>query len=251
MSAALNDAALAAFVVFCRVGACLMIMPGVSSARIAARVRLFVAFAVSLGLTPLLLPKIAPTLNEAPGAAMAAIIVAETMTGALIGFLGRIFFAALDLAGEVVAMAIGLTSPLTPVADAHEQAPAVASLISAAALAPFFVADLHWEVLRGLVDSYAAWPVTGRFDPRVGLVEVGTAFAQAFMLGLRVASPFIVYTLVVNLAVGLAARFAPQIPIYFVTAPMVAGGGLFLLYLAGARMVEAFIAGFSGWLVAG
>ncbi|WP_395664298.1 flagellar biosynthetic protein FliR [Methylocella sp.] len=251
MTASLPNGVLTAFVLFCRVGACLMLMPGVSSARIPARIRLFVAFALALGLTPLLFGEVEPRVAGASPATLIAIILAESATGALIGFLGRVFFAALDMAGATIAMAIGLTSPLTPLTEQAEQNPAVVSLISSAALALFFLADLHWEVLRGLVASYVAWPVSGRFDPRAGLVEIVDTLGQAFLLSLRVASPFIVYTLTVNLAIGLAARFAPQIPIYFVTVPAVAAGGLFLLYLTCGKALELFTKGFAGWLATG
>ena len=60
----LNDAAstsvIAAFVVFSRIGACLMFMPGFSSPRVPVQVRLFIAIAVSLALTPLQLDLVRP-----------------------------------------------------------------------------------------------------------------------------------------------------------------------------------------------
>lgn len=250
MTAIGSNAVLSVFVLFCRIGACLMLMPGLSGPRIPAKVRLFLAFAITLSLAPLLAGEIAPKLSDAPPFALLRTIVSESLIGALIGFLGRIFFGALETLANAIALAIGLSSPLAPLSG-DEQTPAVASMISLGATMAFFLTDLHVEVLRGLVASYAAWPVSGVFDAQFGLIQVAECLARAFGLALRVASPFIVYALIVNFALGLAAKFAPQIPVYFITVPAVAAGGLFLLYLTCRRLLELFTAGFASWLASG
>ncbi|MCI0600218.1 MAG: flagellar biosynthetic protein FliR, partial [Beijerinckiaceae bacterium] len=69
MTAIGSDAVLGAFVLFCRIGGCLMLMPGFSSSRIPVSVRLFIAFSVTLALTPLLSREVAKSLaNDAPAA---------------------------------------------------------------------------------------------------------------------------------------------------------------------------------------
>ncbi len=115
----------------------------------------------------------------------------------------------------------------------------------------FFLTDLHWEVLRGLIASYAALPVSGELNMQFSLVQVSDSLSKSFLLALRIGSPFIVYSLVVNLAVGLAAKLTPQIPIYFITVPAVLTGGLLLLYATCKPALELFITGFSGWLATG
>lgn len=245
------DAILIAFILFCRIGACFMILPGVASSRIPVRIRLFISLAATLALSPLLGPDVGEKLPQAAPFQTLQIIVVESVIGALIGLLSRIFFGALDTMANAIAMAIGLSSPLTPPADDHEPAPSVVSLISLGAVTLFFVANLHLEVLRGLVASYVAWPVSGHFDARLGLVEISNVLARAFILVLRIGSPFLAYALTVNLAVGLAARFVPQIPIYFVTTPAVTAGGLALLYFTCRPLLESFNAGFLLWLRSG
>ncbi len=66
MTAFGSNAVLSVFVLFCRIGACLMLMPGISGPRIPVKVRLFLAFAVTLGLAPLLSSEIGPELSDAP-----------------------------------------------------------------------------------------------------------------------------------------------------------------------------------------
>jgi flagellar biosynthetic protein FliR len=245
-----SNAVLSVFVLFCRIGACLMLMPGISGPRIPVKVRLFLAFAVTLGLAPLLSSEIGPELSGAPPFALMKTVVSESLIGALIGFLGRIFFGALETLANAIAMAIGLSSPLAPLSG-DEQSPAIASLISLGATIAFFLTDLQFEVLRGLVASYAALPVSGSFNAQFGLIQVADCLARAFNLALRISSPFIVYAVIVNFAIGLAAKFTPQIPIYFITVPAVAAGGLFLLYFTCRHLLELFTAGFATWLASG
>jgi flagellar biosynthetic protein FliR len=244
------NAVLSVFVLFCRIGACLMLMPGISGPRIPVKVRLFLAFSITLGLAPFLSGEIKPELSDAPPFVLMQTIVSESLIGALIGFLGRIFFGALETLANAIAMAIGLSSPLAPLSG-DEQTPAVASLISLGATVAFFLTDLQFEVLRGLVASYAAWPVSGLFNAQFGLIQVADCLARAFNLALRISSPFILYALIVNFAIGLAAKFTPQIPIFFITVPAVAAGGLFLLYFTCRHLLELFIAGFATWLASG
>lgn len=251
MTTIASDLVLSAVVLLCRIGSCLMLMPGFSSRRVPVTVRLFLAIAVTLALLPILADRIEPGLSGAPPATLFVILGSEVAIGALIGLLGRVFFAALETFGSVIAMAIGLASPLGGPTDEHEPQPSITSLVVLAATALFFVAELHWEVLRGLSASYTALPVTRKFDAQFGLVEIADGLALAFRLALRISSPFILYALIVNLAVGLAGRLVPQIPIYFVTVPAVLLGGLLLLYVACTPYLERFTNGFAAWLSTG
>lgn len=228
-----------------------MLMPGFSSRRVPVSVRLFTAIALSLALTPLLSTATNAIRSESRPIELVQLIASETMIGGLIGFLGRLFFAALETLSNGIALAIGLSSPLGGPADETELLPSVASLVTLAATILFFVAELHWEVLRGLVESYAALPAVGQIDVRFGVEEIGDCLAKSFTLALRISSPFVVYALIINLAVGLAAKLTPQIPIYFISVPAVVFGGLFLLYVSVTTLLEMFTSGFSSWLATG
>jgi flagellar biosynthetic protein FliR len=236
-----------------------MLMPGFSSPRVPVNVRLFIALAVTLGLTPLLAPEVqkvlplaSPTLTpENSLLGLVWLLISELLKGGLIGFIGRIFFAALETLANMVAMGIGLASALGVPLEEGEPLPALASLITLVATVLIFATDQHWEVLRGLVASYSALPVSDGFGFRFGLVQIADNLSRAFFLSLRIASPFIIFTIIVNLAVGLANRLTPQIPVYFISTPFVIAGGLFLFYFVGKESLELFMSGFRAWLSAG
>ncbi len=246
-----SNAVLSAFVVFCRIGACLMLMPGFSSPRVPVTVRLFLCISISLALTPFLGPPIEKLIGDVSVLGLTRLIVSELLIGGMIGLMGRIFFAALETLGTGIAMQIGLANALGAPIEENEPLPSVATLLTFLATTLLFVTDQHWEVLRGLVASYRTLPVAAGFGAQFGLIQVADCFSKSFFLALRIASPFILFALILNLAVGLVNRLTPQIQIYFISIPFAVAGGLFLLYFTFQQIMELFMAGFSGWLRSG
>lgn len=239
------------FLAFCRIGGCLMLMPGFSSARVPVNVRLFIAVAVTLALSPLLVPMLRAALPQMAPDAMLALIVSETIVGALIGVMGRMFFLALQFMATSAAMFIGLSNTGgAPIEDA-EPVPAFAALITLTATLLFFLADQHWEVLRALIGSYAALPVTEPLAAAFSLTKLTDAASSAFLLALQISAPFIVYALIINFMVGIANKMTPQIPVYFVAVPAVLAGGFALLYFTIGESLRLFMMGFMGWLARG
>jgi flagellar biosynthetic protein FliR len=244
-------AVLATFILFCRIGTCVMLMPGFSSPRIPVRVRLFLGFAITLVLAPLLLPGVQAAVQDAPPERLAALIVSEMMIGAMIGILGQLFIMALETLGTAVTMAIGYGPlPGTAIEDSQPQ-PALVALLTMSAVVLLFVTGQYWEVLRGLSASYTAMPVARLFSAQIALSRITAVASDAFLLALRIASPFIIYAVIVNFAIGLTNKLTPQIPVYFISLPFVLGGGLLLLYFTAPEMLHLFMAGFASWLQRG
>jgi flagellar biosynthetic protein FliR len=248
VSAITSETVLLVFLAFCRIGGCLMLMPGFASSRVPMNVRLFIAIAVTLALSPLLLPVLQAAVPQVPTPTVIALLISETIIGALIGVMGRMFFLALQFMATAAAMYIGFGNmPGAPVEDA-EPLPAFATLITLTATLLFFLTDQHWEVLRALLASYVALPITEPFALDFSLAKLTDATSNAFILALQISSPFIVYTVIINLMVGIANKLVPQIPVYFISIPLVLAGGFFLLYFMIGEALRVFMMGFMGWL---
>jgi len=240
-----------AFLLFCRIGGCLMLAPGFSSSQIPMQIRLFVALAVTLSLTPLLIDKVpSAALGDDPIFTFRLIAV-ELLVGGMIGILARIFFLALETLASGAAQMLGFVNPFGLQIDANEPMAPLATLISLAAVTLLFVADLHWELLRGLAASYEVVPVGADFNAQTALRQIADALGESFRLTLRIASPYVIYALIVNVALALVNRLTPQIQIFFVATPFVVAGGLALLYATIKPAIEAFLIGFNAWLVSG
>ncbi|MGY8666530.1 flagellar biosynthesis protein FliR [Bradyrhizobium sp. UFLA05-109] len=248
MISGLADSVLATFIVFCRIGACLMLVPGFSSVNIPVQIRLFVAIVTTFALAPILVATLKPLLTDAQPLALASLIGSELFTGSIIGIAGRVFFLALQTMATAMAGAIGLSNiPGTPVGDT-DPAPALVPLIMAAVTTLFFMTDQHWQVLRGLMNSYDVWHPGDRLGGDVALSQLLNRISEAFVLTLRITSPFIVYSVIVNLAVGLVNKLTPSIPVYFISVPFVMLGGLLLLYLTSDELLTQFMIGVTSFL---
>lgn len=219
-----------------------MVMPGLSSVRVPLQVRLFVAVAATMGLLVHLWDQIAPFASRQPGI-LVPMIVSELIIGVLIGLLARIYILAVSFLGSAVAMMIGFSGMGAGIEEAEPQAP-LATIISLSALVMLFIFNFHHEVVRAIVESYRIAPVNTLFDRQVALADVTDTLSESFFVMIRLGSPFIAYAILVNLTIGFVNKLTPQIPVYFISLPFVLAGGLILIYLGIATMLELIADGF-------
>jgi len=234
---------IAAFLAFCRIGACFMLMPGLSSARIPVQVRLFVAVAATGGLLAFLWDKIFPFVDPRPQI-LVPMIISELLVGGLIGAMTRLYMEALRFMGSAIAMLIGYGGSGGPAIEEPEPQAALAAMISFSALLLLFVFDFDHEIIRALVTSYTVAPVNVFFNPQAALVDITDTVSDTFFLVIRLGSPFIAYAILVNLTIGFVNKLTPQIPIYFISQPFIIAGGMIIFYFAVGTMLSLFVDGF-------
>ncbi len=230
MSANLDWLPQTAFVmvlIFARVGTMMMLMPALGDAIIPARIKLSFALLLSLAMFPLISQKI-PAMP--PGlAAMLILLGHEMAVGFIVGGLARMIIAAAQTAGAVIAFQIGLSFAQT--ADPSQnglQGVIIGNFLSLLGITLIFVTDLHYMVIRAIYDSYAIFPT----DAPLMLGDAATSaiaiFSSTFVVGVQMASPFIVFGLVFFLGLGLLGRLMPQLQVFFVAQPANVGIGLML-----------------------
>ncbi len=238
-------------VLFCRIGACLMLAPGASMTQIPVQVRLFIAVAITLSLTPALLGAVDFGALDGGAPALARVLLTEILVGGLIGLLARFFLLALEALFAGVATMLGFANPFGVQLEAYEVLPPLATFVTLTATALIFITDMHWEILRGLVASYSVIPVGRGVKIDFALRHVTETLCEAFWLSLRISSPFFLYAGSVNLAISLISRLTPRISIFYISSPFVLMGGMYLLYLTIASSLAAFDAGVEAWMKVG
>lgn len=238
-----QGAIMALFLAFCRIGGCVMVMPGFSSARLPMQIRLFLALALSLALLPLFWDILYPPASAAPEVYLVTIF-SETLTGVIFGLVARIYVLGIQFAGSAIGMAISFNS--TPSGDIFEDSSdnQLTSLLATGALLILFVLDFHHYMIRELAESYRNIPVGSLIGAQRSLISLTDTLSAAFMIMLRLASPFILYGLLFNVVVGLINKLAPQIPLYFISTPFALAGGILLIYFGIAAMLDQFADGF-------
>jgi hypothetical protein len=123
-----SETLLIVFLLFCRIGGCLMLMPGFSSTRVPVQIRLFLTVAITLALTPVLFPTVRTALGDPTPPMVLRLIFSELFTGTLIGLIGRLFFMALQFMATAAAQFAGFSPlPGNPIEDT-EPLPALTTL---------------------------------------------------------------------------------------------------------------------------
>jgi len=197
-----------AALVFARLGAILMLLPGIGETYVPPRIRLSLALLITLVVWPIAAP-VLPALPASIGG-MAGWVIREVATGLMIGAILRAFMTALATAGEVVSLQ-------TTLSFAQSTNPMQAQPGSTLLL---FATNTHHLFLAGLAGSYELIaPVRPLITADFVELAVRT-LADSFMLGIQLAAPVIVFAIIFNLASGLVGRVMPQFQVFFATAPL-------------------------------
>lgn len=240
------------FILFARVGAVLMLLPAFSEDSVPRQIRLLIALGMSLGMYGLLSPRIAPLVQS--DSAIPLLIVSEMLVGIALGMIVRILFSAAAMAGAIINMQIGLASALVSDPSMGGQSPLLARLISLTAVIMCMALGVHHLWIASIVNSYGLFPVGGL--PMAGdfaMLSV-RVLSHATSLAVSLAAPLIVYGALFNLGLGLVARVAPAIQVFFITQPLNIMLGLALLALTVGTMLTSFAAAMTqfmqnGWSI--
>ncbi len=228
------------FLVFCRLGAAVLVFPGLSDDAIPARARLLVAVGASLLIFPLVqkgLPTLPPTTGQ-----LALFIGAELVTGLLMGLGARLFMAALSLAGEMIAFSSGLQAAtmFDPTSQSTTGAPTI--FLTLAGGLVVLSLGLHHDLIRAIAQSYATFPV-GVLPPVGGVAAaVVQIFADFSSLGLQLAAPVVVAGLLTTALFGLLNRLIPQLQVFFISVPLTLIIAMVLLAAAVPQLMEVWAA---------
>jgi flagellar biosynthetic protein FliR len=228
MSELTQQTILVPLIIFCRVGACFMILPGFSSDRIPVQLRLFVAIAIAIAIMPIVYDDVRPV-TAGPADSLISIIVTESLAGLFLGFIVRIFYLALEFAAIGMANLSGYGSAFSHAIDGNDPSTPYSAFVTLPAAVLFFILNLHVAIIRMLQNSYETLKVGSQFAAPPNLSLIVSTFGSAFKLTLQLSAALVVYSVMVNLAFGFLNKMIPQIPSYFVSTPFVVLGGLFIL----------------------
>jgi flagellar biosynthetic protein FliR len=218
-----------AALLFARLSAAAMLLPGIGEQEVPPAIRLGLA----LALLPLLLPGLAaelPGMPETPIEAM-RLLALETLVGVWLGGLARLIVLALAIAGQQVAAMIGLASVLVQDPTLGQGGTALSRLFGLLAAVLVLSSGLYAVPLAALAQSYQVLPAGLAWPGGAAAETVARVGAESLALATRLAAPFLLAALLCNLALGLLARLAPQVQVYFVAVPGQVLAGIALLAL--------------------
>lgn len=230
------------FIVFLRIGAAMALLPAFGERSVPVRVRLGLTLAFTVIVAPIVTPVIEPRLDDFS----AYFLFTETIAGLSVGAVVRFMVMALQIAGSIAAQSTSL-SQLFGGAVSDPQ-PAIGHVMVVAGLALAVFTGLHIRLAELFVLSYEIF-VPGQLPNSNQWVEWGVArVAHAASLAFALAAPFVVASLIYNVAMGVINKAMPQLMVAFVGAPAITAGGLLLLMLTAPYLLMVWVNALNAFL---
>lgn len=230
------------FMVFLRVGAMVVILPAFGEQSIPTRIKLIIAIAFTTVVAPAVSTVSIPLeMNN-----VFLLVMTETLSGFVLGIGVRMFVLALQTAGTIAAQSTSLSQILG--GAAIDPLAAMGYILVIAALALAVMAGLHVKAAELVILSYDFMPI-GVFAGASDLADWGVdQVRRAFELAFTLATPFILVSVLYNLALGAINKAMPQLMVAFVGAPVITAGGLFILCVGSPLILTVWLNALDGFL---
>ena len=208
---------------FLRALALFTTLPVLGQRIVPVRVRIALAFFIAVAAQATL-----PSMPAVALDSMAALLITaqQVLIGLAIGFAVRIVFAAVEMAGEVIGLQMGLNFAAFFDPATASQTNGAGRFFGAMVGLLFIVVDGHLAVIAALVQSFNAFPVSTDVLGWLRVLQPQTWGAEVFQLGLWIALPIVGMLLLVNIVLGVISRVAPQINVFAVGFPITLAVGL-------------------------
>jgi flagellar biosynthetic protein FliR len=230
--------------VFARIGAMVMLLPGFGETNIPTRIKLSIALLLTLIILPL--HRSAYQVDLSSLTPLMVLMLHEIIIGIVLGATARVTLSALQVAGSVIAQQLGLGFVTAIDPTQGQQGLLIGNFLTILGLTLLFATDSHHLVIAALNESYRIFS-PGEAFPSGDVAALATrAFGAAFKIGMQLSAPFLVFGLVFNIGLGILARLMPQMQVYFVGVPLSILAGFLILGLVITALMGAFIDYFIG-----
>ena len=191
---------------------------------------------VKIGLSVLLAIIIAPTIGEMPQVPVGSpqgllIMVQQIIIGIAMGLTMRLLFTAVEMAGELAGlqMGLGFASFYDPLNSSYT--PIVARLLGMIAALAFLALNGHQYMLAAMAESFQTLPI-GETISSGGFYRVAGWGGSIFAYALQISLPIVAALLTTNIALGILTRAAPQLNLFAIGFPITLAIGFFVLVLS-------------------
>lgn len=220
-----------------RIGAFYFAVPVIGARTVPARTRIILTLFTTILLVPLLPP--APVISILSVEAM-VLIVKEVVIGLAIGFVVQIVLHAFVLAGQFIALKMGLGFAAMNDPSSGVSVTVLSQFYLLLSTLLFLSINGHIVVIQLMVDSFTTLPIAGpglTSESFLGIVSMGS---WMFNVALVIALPLFTSMLIVNMSFGVMSRSAPQMNIFAVGFPITLVFGLLLMWFSLANFLPLF-----------
>jgi flagellar biosynthesis protein FliR len=223
--------------VFMRLSAFLLVLPFFSATNFPVTMRVALGAIAALLLTPALPPV---ALGNATLFSVIGTMAQEVAIGLLLGFVSRMVFFAVDLAGNIIASELGLNmgaifNPLT-----QQSSQVTSTILFFLAAIVMLTLDLHHWILVGFERTYLVLPIGGAHLNGVLFTSVVAHTSKIFVVALQISAPILAVSFVVTIVFAVLSRAVPQMNVFILSFPFRIAAGLavfgFTLQLTGQHV---------------
>ena len=230
--------------VFARVGAMVMLLPGFGESNIPVRIKLAIALLLTLIILPL--HRAAYQVDLTSMSSLGVLMVHEIVIGIVLGATARVTLSALAVAGSVIAQQLGLGFVTAVDPTQGQQGLLIGNFLTILGMTLLFATDSHHLVIAALNESYRIFS-PGELMPSGDVAALATrAFSTAFKIGMQLSAPFLLFGIVFNIGLGVLERLMPAMQVYFVGVPLSIMVGFLIFALVLTGMMGTYLNYFTG-----
>jgi len=230
--------------VFARVGAMVMLLPGLGESNIPVRIKLAIALVLTLVILPL--HRQAYQIDMQSMVPLVVMMIHELIVGIVLGATARVTLSALQVGGSIIAQQMGLGFVTSVDPTQGQQGVLIGNFLTMLGVTLLFATDSHYLVIAALNDSYNIFSPADLMPSGDIAALAIRAFTAAFRIGMQLSAPFLVFGLVFNIGLGVLARLMPQMQVYFVGVPLSILAGFLIFSLVLVAMMGTFLNYFTG-----
>jgi len=225
-----------------RMGAIMMLFPGIGERYVSMRTRMIFSCLICLLLLEPMIPSL-PAMPLSPFV-MGKLLVIEVIIGIFFGTLVRVTFGILESAGMIIGAHTGLSNATMMNPAMATQSPLPSAFLSTAGLTLVFATGLDHYTLKTSVALYNLFPVGGALitgDMSQLVIKVTN---QSFIVGIELAAPFLIVGLLLYAALGVVQKLLPSVQLFMVMMPIEIWGGLALFSLTISGILTVWLSYF-------
>ncbi|MCH2037436.1 MAG: flagellar biosynthetic protein FliR [Rickettsiales bacterium] len=205
--------------IFTRVGACIMVMPGVGERYVPVRIRLLIALVITVIVQPLAAPYLPEAIPTAP-LGLFLIVLNEVVVGVFFGLVARLLISTSHMAGMIIGYQSGLAAAMMFDPNTGAQGSTIGAFLTLISTVLFLLTDLHHLLLIAVVDSYSLFIPANDIMSDDMAHFITHVISESFLIAMKISAPYIVIGLLLYLGAGIMSRLMPNMQIFFVLMPV-------------------------------
>lgn len=235
----LTSVFVALLLMIARMSGLFIILPIFGSRNIPAQIKVGLVFFTSYVMLPII--DLQYVQNVDTLLHLAYLIIVEFAIGLMFGMIVVLALGCIYVAGTMIDRNIGfaMVSVINPIGT--DQLPVSANLFYIMSLMVFFTIDGHHQLIKTLADTYEFAPVGVGIFNIFGSLELVQIMQEAFIVGFKLASPFVITIFVGNVLLGLLAKAMPGMNVFMLGMPFKIAMGFFLFIILIPSYVSAFV----------